>query len=226
MGIHSDAHTAIRYFKAQHHIQYCRIRFNVVWVNGSRNTVWPIHIVQRCPQTINYICTTTPLTTKVKTSLDYSKDVPVLKMCTCGIPGNSLILKLRLHSIQAHVHLLTCCLVWETITVVSAMMNFNESNKYCIFFHLSKNCSWERKEKRREKHLVTRYVVVNLLALVQVNSTNPIFHLKSLTTNANISLFIFFMFFFLLFGHMQTCRHHRKKFQRLLKIREYTMRQQ
>lgn len=68
--------------------------------------------------------------------------------------------------------------------------------------------------------MVTRYVVVNLLALVQVNSTNPIFHLKSLTTNANIYLFFFF------FGHMQTCRHHRKKFQRLLKIREYTMRQQ
>lgn len=47
--------------------------------------------------------------------------------------------------------------------------------------------------------MVTRYVVVNLLALVQVNSTNPIFHLKSLTTNANISLFIFLMFFFFFF---------------------------
>lgn len=52
--------------------------------------------------------------------------------------------------------------------------------------------------------MVTRYVVVNLLALVQVNSTNPIFHLKSLTTNANISLFIFFYVFF--FFYLVICK--------------------
>lgn len=52
--------------------------------------------------------------------------------------------------------------------------------------------------------MVTRYVVVNLLALVQVNSTNPIFHLKSLTTNANISLFIFFNVFF--FFYLVICK--------------------
>lgn len=107
------------------------------------------------------------------------------------------ILNLSLYTMEAHVHQVTWCLVSDYNQCWQCNDEF-EWLQLILYFPAHQQKLQLRKKRKKEREALGDkvcefYISCSSSSLVQVYSTNQIIHLKSLTTNANNSLFLLFV---------------------------------